>query len=178
MIRLTFGLWLGEQRERIDLSRIRLYLHGDRPAAAALYAALIHQVESVGLRLPSVRDGPLERLRRVNFEPAGFGPSTRLWPILNPKRDQELDREQTMLEYFVFSQKFHFVDLCGFDSAVLPAGEKQITFEIELDGRIPDDLPVTRSSFRLFCTPVINLFEVDALALRPTGWHDCRREER
>ncbi|CAG4928604.1 type VI secretion system baseplate subunit TssF [Paraburkholderia saeva] len=178
VIRLTFGLWLGEQRERIDLSRIRLYLHGDRPAAAALYAALIHQVESVGLRLPSVRDGALERQRRVSFEPAGFGPSTRLWPILDPKRDEELDREQTMLEYFVFPQKFHFVDLCGFDSAVLPAGEKQMTFEIELAGRIPGDYPVTRDSFRLFCTPVINLFEVDALPLRPAGWHDREHQIR
>lgn len=176
VIRLTFGLWLGEQRERIDLSRIRLYLHGDRAAAAALYAALTHQVESISLRLPSVRDGAMERLARVRFEPAGFGPSTRLWPVMDPKRDHQLDREQTMLEYFVFPQKFHFVDLCGFDTAALSDGEKQMTFEIELDGYIPGDYPVDRASFRLFCTPVINLFEVDALPLRPVGRHD--REHR
>ncbi|HEX7933137.1 MAG TPA: type VI secretion system baseplate subunit TssF [Paraburkholderia sp.] len=176
VIRLTFGLWLGEQRERFDLSRIRLYLHGDRAAAASLYATLTQQVESISLRLPSVRDGALERLARVCFEPAGFGPSTRLWPVMDAKRDQQLDREQTMLEYFVFPQKFHFVDLCGFDTAALPDGEKQMTFEIELDGRIPGDYPVNRDSFRLFCTPVINLFEVDALPLRPVGRHD--REHR
>ncbi|MEX3986284.1 type VI secretion system baseplate subunit TssF, partial [Paraburkholderia sp. EG287A] len=57
VIRLAFGLWFGDQREPVDLSRIRLYLHGDRPAAAALYAALTRQIASVGLRLPSVRDG-------------------------------------------------------------------------------------------------------------------------
>ncbi|WP_250507817.1 type VI secretion system baseplate subunit TssF [Caballeronia sp. GAFFF3] len=34
----------------------------------------------------------------------------------------------------------------------------------------------SRDSFRLFCTPVINLFEVDALPLRPTDRHD--REHR
>lgn len=172
VIRLTFGLWFGEQREPVDLSRIRLYLHGDRPAAAALYAALTRQVVGVGLRLPSVRDGALQRLAGVGFEPAGFGPSTRLWPVIDPKRDRELDREQTLLEYFVFPQKFHFVDLCGFDSAVLPAGERQMTLEIELDGRISGDYLVNRDSFRLFCTPVINLFEVDALPLRPVDWHD------
>ncbi|WP_321839665.1 type VI secretion system baseplate subunit TssF [Paraburkholderia bannensis] len=172
VIRLTFGLWLGEQRERVDLSRIRLYLHGDRAAAAGLYAALTRQVAAISLRLPSVRDGASQPQPDMRVEASGFGPSTRLWPVTDVKRDEELDREQTMLEYFVFPQKFHFVDLCGFDTAVLPPGETQMTFEIELDGRMPGDHPVSRGSFRLFCTPVINLFEVDALPLRPAGWHD------
>lgn len=176
VIRLTFGLWLGEQRERTDLSRIRLYLHGDRPAAATLYAALTRQVAAISLRLPSVRDGALQPQPEVRFEASGFGPSTRLWPVTDAKRDQELDREQTLLEYFVFPQKFHFVDLCGFDAAVLPPGEARMTFEIELDARMPGDHPVSRDSFRLFCTPIINLFEVDALPLRPADWHD--REHR
>ncbi|RQQ21926.1 type VI secretion system baseplate subunit TssF [Burkholderia stagnalis] len=176
VIHLAFGLRLAEQRERVDLSRIRLYLHGDRPAAAALYAALTHQVASIGLRVPSVRNGELQPLDEVHFEAAGFGPSTRLWPVIEPERDRSLDREQTLLEYFAFPQKFHFVDLCGFDAATLPAGESRMTFEIELDGRVPGDHLVNRESFRLFCTPVINLFEVDALPLQPADWHD--REHR
>ncbi|CAB3771582.1 type VI secretion system baseplate subunit TssF [Paraburkholderia humisilvae] len=176
VIRLTFGHRLEDQRERTDLSRIRLYLHGDRPAAAVLYATLTRQVASISLRLPSVRNGELQRLDRVRFEASGFGPSTRLWPVMDPMRDQQLDREQTLLEYFAFPQKFHFVDLCGFDSSVLPAGEAQMTFEIELDARMPGDYPVSRESFRLFCTPVINLFEVDAQPLQPADWHD--REHR
>jgi type VI secretion system protein ImpG len=176
VIRLTFRLWLGEQREAVDLSRIRLYLHGDRPAASALYAALTRQVESISLRLPTVRDGELQPLEDVRFEAAGFGPSARLWPVTEPERDRGLDREQTLLEYFVFPQKFNFVDLCGFDASMLPMGESQMTFEIELNARVPGDYPVSRDSFRLFCTPVINLFEVDALPLRPTDRHD--REHR
>lgn len=178
VIRLTFGLWFGDQREHTDLSRIRLYLHGDRPAAAALYAALTRQVASVGLRLPSVRDGALQPLDGVRFEAAGFGPSTRLWPVTNAERDQSVDREQTLLEYFVFPQKFHFVDLRGFDSAMVPTGEASLTFEIELQGRMPGDQPVGRESFRLFCTPVINLFEVDALPLQPADWHDTEHRVR
>ncbi|QSN62392.1 type VI secretion system baseplate subunit TssF [Caballeronia sp. M1242] len=176
VIRLTFRLSLGEQREATDLSRIRLYLHGDRPAAAALYAALTRHVASIGLRLPSVRNGELQALHAVRFEAAGFGPATRLWPVTERERDRSLDREQALLEYFVFPQKFHFVDLCGFDASMLPAGESHMSFEIELGGRVPGDYPISRESFRLFCTPVINLFEVDALPLRPTDWHD--REHR
>lgn len=178
VIRLTVGLWFGDQREHVDLSRIRLYLHGDRPAAAALYAALTCQVAAIGLRLPSVRDGAVQPLAGVRFEAAGFGPSTRLWPVMDPKRNESVDREQTLLEYFVFPQKFHFVDLCGFDSAMVPAGETRMTFEIELDDRMPGDQPVGRESFRLFCTPVINLFEFDAQPLQPTDWHDTGHRVR
>ncbi|MDR5750391.1 MULTISPECIES: type VI secretion system baseplate subunit TssF [unclassified Caballeronia] len=178
VIRLTLGLWFGEQREHADLSRIRLYLHGYRPAAAALYAALTRQVAAIGLRLPSKHDGALQPLAGVYFEAAGFGPSTRLWPVTNAERNQQLDREQTLLEYFVFPQKFHFVDLCGFDSATVPAGETRMTLEIELDAGMPGDQPVGRESFRLFCTPVINLFEVDALPVKPADWHDKEHRVR
>lgn len=178
VIRLTLGVWLGDQREHVDLSRVRLYLHGERPAAAALYAALTRQVAAIGVRLPSMRNGELRPLKGVRFEAAGLGPSTRLWPVTNAERNQQLDREQTLLEYFAFPQKFHFVDLCGFDSAMVPAGETRITFEIELDGRMPGDQPVGRESFRLFCTPVINLFEVDALPLQPADWHDTDHRVR
>lgn len=176
VVSLTFGLRLDGQRERPDLSRIRLYLDGDRAAAAALYVALTRQVAAIDLRLPSVRDGELQRLHGVNFEAAGFGPSTRLWPVGNAQRDRQLDREQTMLEYAAFPQKFHFVDLCGFDAAALPIGETQMTFEVELNGRISDGRQVGRNSFRLFCTPVINLFEVDAPPLQPVDRYD--REHR
>ncbi|MEM5403693.1 type VI secretion system baseplate subunit TssF [Paraburkholderia unamae] len=176
VIRLAFGLWFGDQREPVDLSRIRLYLHGNRPAAAALYAALTRQIASVGLRLPSVGDGSLLPLDGVHFKPVGFGPSTRLWPITDPARNELVDREQTLLEYFAYPQKFHFVDLCGFDSTMVPAGETRMILDIELDGRMPGDQPVGRESFRLFCTPVINLFAVDARPLQPVDWHD--REHR
>jgi type VI secretion system protein ImpG len=178
IIRLTFGLRLGDRREHTDLSRIRLYLHGDRPAAAALYSALTRQIAGIGLRLPSVREGVLQRLDGVRFEPAGFGPSTRLWPVIDTARNESVDREQTLLEYFVFPQKFHFVDLCGFDSTMVPADETRMTFEIELDGCMPGEQPVGRESFRLFCTPVINLFEVDALPLQPADWHDKEHRVR
>jgi type VI secretion system protein ImpG len=178
VIRLTFGLWFGDQREQRDLSRIRLYLHGDRAAAAALYTALTRQVAAVGVRLPSVRDGALQPLDGVRFEAAGFGPTTRLWPVTDAQRNESVDREQTLLEYFVFPQKFHFVDLCGFDSAIVPTGEARLTFEIELQGRMPGDQPVGRESFRLFCTPVINLFEIDAVPLQPAGWHDSEHRVR
>jgi type VI secretion system protein ImpG len=167
VIRLAFNLTHREQRLLDDLSRIRLYLHGDRPTASALYAAFTRQVESVGVRMPLVRDGQLQPLTHMRFEAAGCGPGTRLWPVDHDARDAELEREQTMLEYFAFPEKFHFVDLCGFDRANVLPGERRIEFEIVIEGRIAGDVTFDETNIRLFCTPVINLFELDAQAIRP-----------
>ncbi len=172
VINIAFDLLNFEQRTLDDLSRIRLYLHGDRPVASTLYAALTRQVESIGVRIPSIRDGRVEPQPAMKIEPAGFGPSTRLWPADDVKRDHELDREQTMLEYFAFPEKLHFVDLCGFDATSVPLGETRIEFEILLDGGLQSDVTFGRDNIRLFCTPVINLFEVDAEPLAPRHMRD------
>jgi type VI secretion system protein ImpG len=169
VIRLAFNLLHGEQRLVDDLSRIRLFLHGDRPTASALYAVFTRQVETIGVRMPSMLDGQLQPQPDMTVEAAGFGRETRLWPVDHDARDAELDREQTMLEYFAFPEKFHFVDLCGFDAASVPPGETRLEFEIAIQERIPGGVTFDARNFRLFCTPVINLFELDAQALRPNA---------
>ncbi|PMS12412.1 type VI secretion system baseplate subunit TssF [Trinickia caryophylli] len=169
VLRLAFALRHREQRLLDDLSRIRLYLHGDRPTASALYAALTRQVETIGVRMPRVLDGRLQPQPRIAFEGAGFGPDTRLWPVDHEGRDARHDREATMLEYFAFPEKFHFVDLCGFDAQIVPPGETRLEFEIVMRDRLPGDIAFGAGNVRLFCTPVINLFELDAQAIRPNA---------
>ncbi|RQZ05611.1 type VI secretion system baseplate subunit TssF [Burkholderia sp. Bp9031] len=171
VIRLAFDLLHREQRLLDDLSRIRLYLHGDRPTASALYSAFTHQVESIGVRMPRALDGQLQPRPAMTVEAAGFGAQARLWPIDFDTRDADLDREQTMLEYFSFPEKFHFVDLCGFDVVSVPAGETRVEFDIVIRDRIPGDATFDADNIRLFCTPVINLFELDAQAIRPDVHH-------
>ncbi|WP_407971963.1 type VI secretion system baseplate subunit TssF [Burkholderia pyrrocinia] len=167
VIRLAFDLLHREQRLLDDLSRIRLYLHGDRPTASALYAVFTRQVESIGVRMPRILDGQLQPRPAMWFEAAGFGAQARLWPVDHDTRDADLDREQTMLEYFAFPEKFHFVDLCGFDASSVSPGETRLEFEIVIRDRLPGDVTFGADNIRLFCTPVINLFELDAQAIRP-----------
>ncbi|MDF3884870.1 type VI secretion system baseplate subunit TssF [Cupriavidus basilensis] len=171
VIRIAFELLHFGQRPLDDLARIRLYLHGDRPTASALYAAFTRQVEAIAVRMARIQDGRPQPLPRMTIKVAGFGPETRLWPSDHERHNRELDREQTMLEYFTFPEKFHFVDLCGFDAASVPAGETRIEFEVLLNGPLAGDVAFGTRNLRLFCTPVINLFEIDAQPLQPNE-HD------
>ncbi|TKC78929.1 type VI secretion system baseplate subunit TssF [Trinickia terrae] len=158
VIRLRFEIEGSAQRESVDLSRIRLYLNADLPVAFALHLALTRHVQAVAWRIPEVRDGEAVELAGVHAEPAGFAADERLWP----KADAAFSGYQLLLEYFTFREKFLFVDLCGLDIGKLPPNARQFDLELLLAQSYPQDLRFTAENVRLFCTPVINLFKLDA----------------
>jgi type VI secretion system protein ImpG len=158
VIRLGFELHHSARREETDLSRLRLHLNADLPVAFAMHLALTRQVDSIQWRIPEVRDGEAVPLRGITIEPAGFSPEERLWP----KADAAFSGYQLLLEYFSFREKFLFIDLCGLDVAKLPAGATRFELELVLKNAYPSDQHFSRENVRLFCAPVINLFELDA----------------
>jgi type VI secretion system protein ImpG len=158
VIRLTFGLDRSAQRQETDLSRIRLYLDADLPTAFAMHLALTRQAVSFTWRIPEIRDGEALPLDGVSIEPAGFATDERLWP----KAEQAFSGYQLLLEYFTFREKFLFVDLCGLDIGRLPTGATSFELEVLLRESWPSDERFDARNVRLFCTPVINLFELDA----------------
>jgi type VI secretion system protein ImpG len=179
VLRLVFDLLRFDQRTLGDLSRIRLYLHGERVVTQALYLALTREVDSIEMRLPTLHDGRAQPQPRMKLEAAGFGPETRLWPeddaLHDPQRRAELDGDHGLLEYFAFPEKYHFIDLCGFDAACLPPGETQVEFEIVLRRRLASEATFDESNVRLHCTPVINLFELDAMPIQTHPHQDGYR---
>lgn len=162
VIRLRFGIDHSARREATDLSRLRLYLNADLPTAFAMHLALTRQVDSIAWRIPEEHQdraaGEAHLLEGVTIEPAGFTTEERLWP----KAEAAFSGYQLLLEYFTFREKFLFVDLCGLDVAKLPANAFSFQLEVVLKHGYPSDQRFTAENVRLFCTPVINLFPLDA----------------
>jgi type VI secretion system protein ImpG len=162
VIRLRFDIDHSARREATDLSRLRLYLNADLPTAFAMHLALTRQVDAVSWRIPQAHRGSAAAdarlLEGVTLEPAGFTTEERLWP----KAEAAFSGYQLLLEYFTFREKFLFVDLCGLDIAKLPADVFSFELEILLKHSYPSDQRFKAENVRLFCTPVINLFPLDA----------------
>jgi type VI secretion system protein ImpG len=158
VIRLGFALDESARRKETDLSRLRLYLNADLPSAFAMHLALTRQVDAITWRIPEVRDGEAVPLTGVTLEPAGFSTEERLWP----KAEASFSGYQLLLEYFTFREKFLFVDLCGLDIMKLPEKTTRFELEIVLKHAYPSDQRFDAENIRLYCTPVINLFELDA----------------
>lgn len=76
---------------------------------------------------------------------------------------------QLLLEYFTFREKFMFVQLNGLENITLPAGISHFTLEVVFCEVWQSDLPVSASSLRLHCVPVINLFTLEADPLTISG---------
>lgn len=161
-IRLRFTIAPEVRRAALAAPSLRLYLHADRPVASALHLALTRQVREIQIRIPGVRDGALHPLPDGRFAAAGFAADDRLWP----KADNAFGGYQLLLEYFTFPEKFLFVDLFGIDLTALPEDCPYFEIEAVLDKTFPADLRFSADNVRLFCTPIINLFKLDAEPIR------------
>jgi type VI secretion system protein ImpG len=149
------------QHEQLTVPRLRLYLNADRPVALALYAALTAKPIGMHVRVPGYpedRPGAPQAIPGLHLEPAGFGPDERLWP----KADNAFGGYQLLLEYFTFPEKFMFVDLVGLDLRGLPKEATYLDVEVVLDKPYPDDMRFSAENIRPYCTPIINLFQVEA----------------
>lgn len=161
VIRLRLALQMQGRREQLAVPRLRLYLHADRPLALALYAALTAEPVAMQVRVPGYpaeRPGTPQSMPGLRLEPAGFAAEERLWP----KPDNAFGGYQLLLEYFTFPEKFMFVDLVGLDMDAIPQDTGHFDVEVVLAKPFPADMRFSAENVRLFCTPIINLFELEA----------------
>ncbi|KVD76793.1 type VI secretion protein [Burkholderia sp. ABCPW 14] len=142
----------------LKLDKLRAHLHGEQSFVAALADCLF--AHALAFYVEPERSGRWIALGKAPFEHAGFDEADAL--IDYPARSHPAYRLLT--EYFAFPDKFNFVD---FDLAALArrAGHcRQLTLHVVLrdvrsDSHVARLLDLlTASHFRLFCTPVVNLF--------------------
>ena len=167
VIRLRLELQPQARREQLQVPRLRLYLNADRPVALTLYSALTTTPLSIQVRVPGFpqdRPGAPQSMPGLHIEPAGFDADERLWP----KADNAFGGYQLLLEYFTFPEKFMFVDLLGLDIQSIPASATWFDVEIVLSRPYPDDMRFNADNVRLYCTPIINLFALEAAPITVT----------
>ena len=143
---------------------LRVYLHGERFFAAALTdAILLHPtaafVEADGSRRWRALD-------KLPVSAGGFGDDEAL--IEEPQDLPTQPALRMLIEYLAFPHKFRFVDL-DFAALLRTAGAcDRLTLHLPVSERVADAraaqrlAPLTRDHLRLFCTPVVNRFKLDA----------------
>jgi type VI secretion system protein ImpG len=176
-LRMTCDGHLGE----LQLSTLRLHLGGDRAVSRVLYLGVLRQLASLKLSvldadghvLCNASGRPVEWSIPVDrVHPVGFAEHEALIPYpLNTFRGYRY-----LQEYFVFPDKFMFVDVGLEVLRSLPEDMLQqargCLLRMELASPELQHLRPTLDNFKLYCTPVVNLFEQDALPIRLTGKED------
>lgn len=145
--------------DKLELKTLRFYLSGESKLVHTLYELLGNNCSQILLRAPGSKKEPVLLLPE-QLRPVGFDEDQSLLPY--PQRS--FPGYRLLQEYFTFPEKFFFFDLNGLE-AVRGAGfgsELEVVFLIRRFERVERtqmlELGVTPQTFRLGCTPIINLF--------------------
>ncbi|MFN7945849.1 MAG: type VI secretion system baseplate subunit TssF [Blastocatellia bacterium] len=151
----------GEQSGRVE--QLRFYLNGEPQLVYPLYELLFNNAVRAELRpvvsrtktrtLSSTPDPVPVRLRAVGFD-ANEG--------MLPYTPRSFPGYRLLAEYFAFPEKFLFFDVSGLEQAVQAGYGEQFELVILLNEVTPPPAPIDAGTFRLGCTPVINLFRKTA----------------
>lgn len=142
----------------LSLEKLRFYLAGDGHLIASLYELLFNHVTQVVVRSldPGNNAQPYTLTPDQCLSPVGFELDEGMLPY--PSRT--FVGYRLLTEFFTFPNKFHFLDLGGLRRACQADLGKKIEVVLFLN-RTQANLEqgVDTATFRLGCTPIINLFE-------------------
>jgi type VI secretion system protein ImpG len=145
----------------IETTTLRLFLNGQPPYIYDLYELLMTSVTGVTLGVPGAA-----RARELDpgstVFPVGFG----INETALPSSPRTLPGYTLLSEFFVFPQKFLFVDL-KFPAAIWRELGSEAEILLYLNREATPLVPsITASTFRLGCTPVVNLYTQTAEPIR------------
>ncbi len=159
LIRLRLRMLAGAKWADLRPPSLRFFLQGESALTAGLYEMLCGapvQVEVHPGRRSATRTGVV--LPAGSLAPVGFGRDEVAVPF--PRHSF---RGYALLEeYFAYPQKFLHVELKNLERGADVADGEELEVRI-FTGRAPEfDQRVQAQTFRLGCTPIINLFERQA----------------
>lgn len=134
---------------------LRFFLHPAEPQGAyELYELLLHNAVEIALA-DSPRDPNPIVLPPSAIMPAGFDRDEGLIPY----SARSFLGYRLLTEYFAFPEKYLFVDLTGLTAERLARFGNQLEVYIYLNRGSPDlERSIDGDTFRLGCTPIVNLF--------------------
>jgi type VI secretion system protein ImpG len=164
----------GQKFAALSLDVLRFYLKGESDTVALLYELLFNHTLEVVFRDPGgaatpppVSLPPQDCLAQVGFEREDG---------LLPYPPQSFVGYRLLSEFFAFPYKFHFVDLRGLRRACRAGYQNQLEIVLFLDRSWPKlEQDITAETFRLGCTPAVNLF---AQTAEPIAVTKTRNEYR
>lgn len=159
---IKFELEPGATAETMVLKQLRLFLHGDREThiSQALYLWLFRYLDKVTLEI-NYRDGRENTKHGLGHKavtPAGFAENESLLPYTS----RSFEGYRYLQEFFSLPEKFLFIDVNTDVAALSDPMVEGFTLNFKFNRQFDPQLRVKKNHIRLFCTPIINLFEHDA----------------
>ena len=157
--------------QELGVDQLRFYLDGEGGFVNTVYELLFSRVNRILVRDPNPKSKvPPVTLPASALRAVGFGEDEGMVPYSH----RSFIGHRLLMEYFSFPEKFFFVDLTGLEP-VWPAGFKDAVEFIFLvsdvegeDRRERLEIELSKKTFRLGCSPIVNLFPQTAEPIQLT----------
>ncbi|HSV28450.1 MAG TPA: type VI secretion system baseplate subunit TssF, partial [Candidatus Omnitrophota bacterium] len=138
---------------------LRLFIDADTAQATQIYEMLMNRMAGIAV-LPEGASQPTAILPPSSIRPVGFAADESVLP--HPVTAHQGYR--LLQEYFVFPEKYLFLDVAGLAGHLGDGRSCELVFLLEARPRA--GLVLGRDNFRLGCTPIVNLFTRTSEPLR------------
>lgn len=156
-LRLRLSAPSGMKLRTLGVSHLDLFLPGQGPEPWQLYEHLMAESAGVIGRSTNRRDDWIVAPPSARVSPLGFEPEQALLPYPG----QSFDGYRLLQEYFALPQRFFFARLEGLDEIFARCEGNEIDLHIFFSQARPElQQRLTPENFALYCTPVVNLFEM------------------
>ncbi|MCP5017080.1 type VI secretion system baseplate subunit TssF [Ketobacter alkanivorans] len=170
-VSVLIGLTAHVSWQDIKLDKLPVYLHGEVHVAQLLYLWLFRYLSAIDV-VAHTNDGDeilVTRLSEQSVTPTGFGDHENLLPV----SPYLLNGYRLIQEYYALPEKFHFFQVedlqCIRERAARDervATAKSIELKFQFERALDTHVNISEDNFRLFCTPIVNLFKHDAIPVR------------
>lgn len=158
-IRLRLHTTAGLAFDETGLDRLQLYIRGADELPRTIYEQILANGVDAVVRPKGGKDPWHERLGSNGIRGVGFDNDQALLPYTR----RSFHGYRLLQEYFVFPERFQFVELAGLQEPVRRCGSTELEIIILLNRSVSGlDSVLDAENFALNCTPVINVFEKTA----------------
>jgi len=165
VLRLELRCLGGALFSELELDSLRFFLHGETSLVYALYEIVLNNTSQVQLR-PAQEEKESQPLvlSPRGLRPVGFDPDEGMLAYTA----RSFLGYRLLQEYFTFPEKFLFFEVHELNRAVRAGFRDRMEILLFLDRAPRLEQPISADTFRLGCTPIINLFEHIAEPIRLT----------
>ncbi len=135
--------------------KIRFYLKGQPQHINPLYQLLLNDCHNIVMSFADENIAPIF-LGKNAIQPVGFNFNEGLLPY----PDSSFLGYRLLTEYFVFPEKFMFIDITNLAKKIPESASSKLEFYIYLNSSdVELEHNISEETFLLGCTPAVNLFE-------------------
>jgi type VI secretion system protein ImpG len=165
VIELSFQTLNDITLDKFSFDKLRLYIGDHEHLSDNIFLYLMNYVDDIEISLN--KNNPPKKLKKNALKAVGLSEDEHILPTVK----NVFSGYVLIQEYFCYRDKFHFIDLTGLDTLQrfgkeTLAKSDSFTVKITLSEKLKITKKITKDNFKLYCTPIINLFEAEAEPIR------------